>query len=314
MLGTIFADQRRMLHVPRGQWSCTCMLALVVVWAVRGVMGTACQQCDCMVKDPDNNHGGITNIVAACEEGKVTWFTTNGSLRITLNPTKSGLFRICFRVESGAFKTVVSQEIIETTLQNHRLKTTTKKDIKLSPLLTTSGQSKVNCISGSGPKRLYVETESAEEVLTVAKVKVEYDVEKIASGLSHSPYEVCRPCTEQELLRSVCSSHFVAIGTIDDVTHDEDTSHIRVTASKVVSQKEAIFQKPTAGWSRPYELKGVVQAPLRCGIRHGEGQFLFTGRVRLGQPVLQCAPRYEQWRAVLEMAQENGQLECALDL
>ncbi|XP_067672915.1 meteorin-like protein [Haliotis asinina] len=300
------------MHVQRGQWPCTCMLVLVVMWAVSDVMGTACQQCDCMVKDPENNLGGITNIVAACEEGKVTWFTTNGALRITLNPTKSGLFRICFRVESDAYKTVVSQEIMVTRRQNYRLKTT-PQDIKLSPLLTTSGLSKVNCIDGSGPTRLYVETEGEEEVLTVAKVKVEYDVEKIAAGLRLSPHEVCRPCTEQELLRSVCSSHFVAVGTIDDVTHDVDTSRILVTASRVISQKEAIFQKP-AGWTRPHELKGVVHAPVRCGIRHGEGQFLFTGRVRLGQPMLQCAPRYEQWRAVLKMAQENGQLECTLHL
>ncbi|XP_046569660.1 meteorin-like protein [Haliotis rubra] len=303
-----------MMHVQCGQWPCTCMLVLVVIWAGSDVMGTACQQCDCMVKDPENNHGGITNIVAACEEGKVTWFTTNGALRITVNPTKSGLFRICFRVESDAYKTVVSQEILATKLQNYRLKTTTQ-DIKLSPLLTTSGLSKVNCISGSGPTRLYVETESDDEVLTVAKVKVEYDVEKIGAGSSQSPYEVCRLVHgARSCARSVCSSHFVAIGTIDDVTHDEDTSRIRVTASRVISQKEAIFQKPTGGSAGPHELKGVVHAPVRCGIRHGVGQFLFTGRVRLGQAMLQCAPRYEQWRAVLKMAQENGQLECTLDL
>ncbi len=96
---------------------------------------------------------------------------------------------------------------------------------------------------------------------------------------------------------------------MDGVHHDDDKSHIRVSVSKLLSQKESIFRKSDV-WSRPHELEGVIHAPLKCGIRHGEGEFLFTGRLRLGQPVLQCAPRYEQWKKVLEEALLQDELEC----
>ena len=103
----------------------------------------------------------------------------------------------------------------------------------------------------------------------------------------------------------------VAIGTMDEVTHEEEISHIDVTVTKLISQSESIFKKSTDVWARSQVLKGVVNVPLRCGIRLGEGQFLFTGRVRLGQPVLQCAPRYEQWNTVLDDAVNHGLLECS---
>ncbi|XP_071106107.1 meteorin-like protein [Haliotis cracherodii] len=291
---------------------------LVITWLLLtaitgGRTQHTCNQCDCTISDPGNGEGAIINVKPKCLEGQITWLSSYGAIRLELSPRHAGEYRYCVRVQSENIKTIVSQEVLSRTHGNYKLKIVNDVEVRLSPLFTTRGRSREFCISGSDPVRLYLETERSDEDTGVARVKVHYDIEKTSSSLHYSPMEECRPCTDRELLRAYCTSDFVAVGNMDDVDHDdvEETSVIRVSVTQLLSQKDAIFKKAENGWTRPHELKGVIHAPHRCGIRHGEGQFLFTGRVRLGQPMLQCAPRYEQWKSVLEMALLNDELECS---
>ena len=58
---------------------------------------------------------------------------------------------------------------------------------------------------------------------------------------------------------------------------------------------------------------GTIVAPHKCGIRYGQGDFLFVGRMRLGRALLQCAPRMEEFTDLWTQAVKQGQNPCNLD-
>lgn len=95
-----------------------------------------------------------------------------------------------------------------------------------------------------------------------------------------------------------------------DVTHDEsrDVTEIKVHVSQIIQQRGEHFMRMRR--DSPV-LEGTLLAPRKCGIRYGEGDFLFTGRVRLGHPTLHCAPFLDDWREILRRAEEEGDLECS---
>jgi len=59
-------------------------------------------------------------------------------------------------------------------------------------------------------------------------------------------------------------------------------------------------------------LYGTVYVPLHCGAKHGPGEFIFMGRFVLGDPLLTCAPRLEDWLQVQRMAIREGSAQCSL--
>lgn len=58
--------------------------------------------------------------------------------------------------------------------------------------------------------------------------------------------------------------------------------------------------------------RGVIIMPHKCGIKHGAGEFLFMGRVRLGRAVLGCAPRAGQFQTLWDAAVKAGDNLCLL--
>nr|CAH0111396.1 unnamed protein product [Daphnia galeata] len=61
------------------------------------------------------------------------------------------------------------------------------------------------------------------------------------------------------------------------------------------------------------EHTGTLHVPLTCQVKHGSGEFIFMGRKRLGDAVLWCAPRLEEWQQWIHQAQTDGSAQCRLE-
>ncbi|XP_063610043.1 meteorin-like, partial [Penaeus indicus] len=150
-------------------------------------------------------------------------------------------------------------------------------------------------------------------------------------GSDFSAAKECRPCSEDEILRLYCSGDFVARGSIERVEDDHDlaTTTITIRASKLFQQTSPVFRHAHAHgsdaktWESAYgisnsirgggvaEYTGRVDVPIQCGARAGEGEFLVMGVMRLGKPILRCAPRHAEWVKIAKAARANAQ--CVLE-
>ncbi|MBN3274540.1 METRL protein, partial [Polyodon spathula] len=121
----------------------------------------------------------------------------------------------------------------------------------------------------------------------------------------------CRPCSDTEILLAVCTSDFVARGTIRGVTHDSELqeSTIGVSVSKLYRQKSKIFR--ATGMSRRW--LGQIRTPLECGVNPGNGDFLFMGSMHFGEARLGCAPRFKDFQRIYKEAKDKGQNPCEID-
>lgn len=82
-----------------------------------------------------------------------------------------------------------------------------------------------------------------------------------------------------------------------------------VEISRVVRQTGQLFTYHREDQS----LRGSMLTPRKCGIQYGEGDFLFTGQLRLGHMTISCSPYLSEWRTVLMRAMSDGTMECELD-
>ena len=57
---------------------------------------------------------------------------------------------------------------------------------------------------------------------------------------------------------------------------------------------------------------GKLKVPLHCGAQTGPGQFLVMGNVRLDQPMLRCAPWFQDWVKLAKKSQNDA--PCILDV
>ena len=82
-----------------------------------------------------------------------------------------------------------------------------------------------------------------------------------------------------------------------------ETTEIKVAVATLVHQNVELFQRLDR---EDKFLHGSILAPAHCGIQAGKGndEFLFTGRMRLGQARLRCAPFYKDWLRI------SAQAEC----
>ncbi|KAH0629563.1 hypothetical protein JD844_011719, partial [Phrynosoma platyrhinos] len=120
----------------------------------------------------------------------------------------------------------------------------------------------------------------------------------------------CRPCSDTEVLLAVCTSDFVVRGTIQNVISEEEQkdSIIDVNVDRIYRQKTKIF-KPTADSDR---WQGQIKILLQCGVRPGEGDFLFTGRMHFGEARLGCAPRFRDFQRMYKEARDKGLNPCEI--
>ncbi|XP_077022431.1 meteorin-like protein isoform X2 [Tamandua tetradactyla] len=127
----------------------------------------------------------------------------------------------------------------------------------------------------------------------------------------HAPSAPCRPCSEAEVLLAVCTSDFVVRGSIQDVADEPalQEAAIHLVVSRVFRQKSRVFRAASGGSGR---WRGHVKTLLECGVRPGQGDFLFTGHMRFGEAWLGCAPRFKDFQRTYRDAEEKGLNPCAV--
>lgn len=102
----------------------------------------------------------------------------------------------------------------------------------------------------------------------------------------------------------------MARGSIKRVAQKEEHSSIDVEISRLYRQKTEIF---LSGGVRVRTWTGSIKMPLQCGVRSGEGEFLFMGMVRFGEAWMSCAPRYKDFLQFYTEAQRQGANPCHMD-
>ncbi|GFR22195.1 meteorin-like protein [Trichonephila clavata] len=124
---------------------------------------------------------------------------------------------------------------------------------------------------------------------------------------TEQPVNECQPCSDEEILRSYCSSDFVIQGTVSALNHNVSTQTseltIRTTSIKIDSAHKS--------WANVKYV--TLHRPLKCGTKAGMGEFLFLGRWRLGHPIVHCAPRLSYWKEIRRKAIETKTNLCQLD-
>ncbi|XP_030207939.1 meteorin-like protein isoform X2 [Gadus morhua] len=155
----------------------------------------------------------------------------------------------------------------------------------------------------------------------------------------HSGTASCKPCSDEEVLMAVCTSDFAGRGFIRGVVSSPPPSptsslgaagdgHLSaaVSLSRLFHQKSAVFSRSGA---RGRLWRGQLSVPLQCGAGGaagggggggggvypgGDDEYLLTGSVHFGEAWLGCAPRYKDFLARYQAAQEARINPCQVDL
>lgn len=101
--------------------------------------------------------------------------------------------------------------------------------------------------------------------------------------------------------------------SMDSVLHKDRDKHseISVSVSRIVRQKSPdLFYRISRNSPN---LRGKLHTPRKCEVSRGVGDYLFTGRLRLGQLHVTCATYIKEWENILHKALEDGTMECSLD-
>lgn len=256
-------------------------------------------QCDKTILSDTSLQQHVTGVTVDCSEGHITWKEPYGALQITLTLGRKSPFKACFLASSIYTKAKISLE------QSNKLQTLTVLNS------TRTNMSKEMCFDALDSVRLFVETEYSQNSV-LGKLHIDYSIEKVYNKLNVDSMQECKPCTEKELLHAYCSSDFVATGALEKVENNEEsqetTLHLKV--NNVIRQKNSRFKRHSHHGYTKYT--GTVVAPLQCGIQYGEGEFLFTGKIRLGRAYLQCAPTMKEWKALRSKALRLGVNPCKL--
>jgi len=281
--------------------------------------------------------GGVRPVYLRCSQGSVTWLYPRGALRILLRyGTQSKEFQGCLKL-SGDYSGA------NIYVERHR---------KLQLLSSGSGaeaarpeeKTRRHCFeSRNGQVALFLEadpTSGSQDPLRRQKAQFHYDLQLLQIDSVNAipdPWQECRPCSRKETLEMFCSSDFVARGSISSIFNDAqlDQTLMTVRASRVIRQASSVF-RPTSRkrkrkWiAAPSKWKGMdgveedlsdadqdhvatLHLPLSCHVKHGSGEFLFMGRKRLGDAVLWCAPRLEEWEQWIAEANTQGTAQCRLE-
>ncbi|KAK8731409.1 hypothetical protein OTU49_007592 [Cherax quadricarinatus] len=296
------------------------------LWVLLATPANTCADsngCDFYGSGLEQDGRGVQPVYLSCSSGRVEWQYPRAGLRVILkSPHKGRDFHAC--IKGGA-----KFEGARIYLEGHR---------SLLPLFALDDgrpRELIRCFTSyKGQAALYVEAEAGADDLKKQVAEFEYDLQSLSKGAIYDPLEECRPCSEEELLQLYCAADFVARGSIVGVADDASLSRtlITVRATKLIQQTSPVFKhsralKLTSSEEQGKEEEeeelsnflleaesgylGRVEVPLQCGARAGDGEFLVMGVMRLGQPLLRCAPRHQEW--VTLALNSHSRAQCVLE-
>ncbi|KAE8283276.1 Meteorin-like protein Precursor [Larimichthys crocea] len=254
----------------------------------------------CSWKGSGLSHEGHTRdveqVYLRCSQGSLEWLYPTGAIIVNLRPNTvsqaATRLSVCIKPSADSRGTNIYLD----------------RNGKLRMLLREQDQTqgKVQCfniLEGS----LFIE---AVPHMDISRRITLFQYELVSDRLAHSQSAPCQPCSDAEMLLAVCTNDFVARGSIKKVEQEEEHSSVTVEISRLYRQKSQVF---VSGGVRVRSWKGHIKMPLQCGVKSGEGEFLFTGMVRFGEAWMGCAPRYKDFLRLYHEAEQQGTNPCHVD-
>ncbi|XP_063234551.1 meteorin-like protein [Bacillus rossius redtenbacheri] len=291
------------------------LLALASGAAAASVMGDECDWSGSGLSAPER---AVTPVYLRCAQGRLHWAYPRGALRVVLRLGASGReFRGCVRA-SGAPRGT-ARVLVEA------------PRARLTALLSEP-QAAPRCFhSRGGQAALYVEALRSAPPQGREVLALDYHLEPLPRGrAAYDPAEECRPCTTEEMGHAYCTSDLVARGIIQAVENDEalEVSRMTVKLTKLLRHSTpdndpegglALLDEERRGNSveaaaaAGRDRRVRMHVASHCGARHGPGEFVLMARRKLGDLVLTCAPRLEDWAEVVSRTNRDGSAHCVLE-
>ncbi|KAM4598682.1 meteorin-like protein [Polymixia lowei] len=241
----------------------------------------------------------VEQVYLRCSQGSLEWLYPTGAIIVNLRPNTAS--------PAAARLSVCIKPSRDSSGTNIYLDRTGKLRLLLRE--QDQAQGKVHCFSIQ-EGALFIEAIPRTDI-SRRTTAFQYELVNDRPGADlHSLAAPCQPCTDSEMLLAVCTSDFVARGNIKKVEREEDKSSVTVEISRLYRQKTQVF---ASGGVRVRRWTGQVKMPLRCGVKPGDGEFLFTGTVRFGEAWMGCAPRYKDFLRLYAEAQLQGTNPCHVD-
>ncbi|XP_014662485.1 PREDICTED: meteorin-like protein [Priapulus caudatus] len=286
---------RRHLHM------LICVLLMqTTAFATGHVVESLTTACDWRGSSPstDPDLRLVKPIDLRCSEGYVQWVYPYGALRITLQQRAGRDFYGCIRADCDFRGALVY------TMDGASLR------VLLSPRDGEPLQRERCFHSQGGRVVLFMEAELGNNLVKRNTAGFRYDLNMRPPREDDESLEACRPCNSTELVAAFCRSDYAVRGSIASVTHHHSMleTRIGVKVAKIHHQVEPVFTT-----KRALRDSVDIRVPLECQVKKGRGQFLFLGKIQLGLPRLQCAPRFKEWEIVRHRAVAEGWNDCSLD-
>ncbi|XP_064170461.1 meteorin-like protein [Anguilla rostrata] len=244
----------------------------------------------------------VEQVYLRCSQGSLEWLYPTGAIIVNLRPNTAS--------PAARRLTVCIKPAVGSRGSNVYLDRASRLRLLLTEAQQALGQ--VHCF-GIQEGALFIEAIPYRDISRKITA-FQYELVSAQQGPSTGP--PCQPCSDEEVLMAVCTSDFVARGSVRGAEEGAGQSSVAVTLSWLYREKSRVF---AAGGGRARRWTGQVKTPPRCGANfargHAEGEeFLLTGTIRFGEAWLGCAPRYADFLKVYRTAQARGTNPCHMDM
>ncbi|XP_055013902.1 meteorin-like protein isoform X6 [Boleophthalmus pectinirostris] len=249
----------------------------------------------------------VEQVYLRCAQGSLEWLYPTGAIIINLRPNSEPLSR----------HTTGLHACIKPHTDSKGSQIYLERAGELKLLLTEEQQSQgeVHCFSLT-EGALFVEA-AAHSDISRRITTFQYELVSTCPGVHIFPYlhqgpVTCKPCSDEEVLKAVCTSDFVAVGVFHSTAPGPGAHTVAVVAlSQLLRQKSSLFV-----WAggRGRRWTGRVNVPTQCPLPPQRNQYILTGSVHFGEAWLGCAPRYRDFMDLYERAHEEGTNPCEINV